>query len=243
MTNKLSLELESFQNIWHGGFIASNNDKRNQVGLENFLLENSRLLGSLDTLEIGCGRGRWSKFIKENLKPRSLTCVDAKGDVDNGFWEYMGDSGSGVNYHQVKNFNLDEVADNSIDFVFSYDVWCHISLSGQRAYLRALQKKCRPGAVIIIMYSDPQKYYQSEPENFWFIKADLPKGRINMFTSDQEVLQMALEESDGPPHPGRWYWVGREAFIKNALHLGYEVIKEDLGIDKTNIISALRKVE
>lgn len=88
MINKQKTELASFQNIWHGGYFSDNNNKRNQIGLERFLVEN--IGHNLDILEIGCGRGRWSKFIYENLYPNTMRCIDALDELHNGFWQYVG---------------------------------------------------------------------------------------------------------------------------------------------------------
>jgi SAM-dependent methyltransferase len=236
---KQKQELESFSRLWPGGFFASNSEKRNQVGLENFLIEN--VVPNLTMLEIGCGRGRWTKFICENLAPEKIECVDALDEFHNGFWEYVGnDKRHKVNYRKVSDFNLSHVQDGGIDFVFSYDVWCHISLSSQDAYLESLSKKCKSGAKLLIMYADPKKYYSSEPENLWFIKADLRQPWKDSM-SNEEVFEAVVEDCDGAPSAGRWYWVGMENFLKNCHKHGFAVLSEDLNIDKTNILTLLRK--
>lgn len=135
---------------------------------------------------------------------------------------------------------MSHIPDNSLDFVFSYDVWCHISLSGQGAYLENLTKKCRSGAKLLIMYADPKKYYSSEPENLWFIKEYI-KNKINYFTSKEELFELAIEDCDGEPYPGRWYWVGIDNFLNNCKKNDYTILCDDLNIDKTNIITLLQK--
>lgn len=239
LKQKQKQELESFSKLWPGGFFGTNNEKRNQVGLEDFLTKNVEQ--ELTILEIGCGRGRWSKFICENLAPKRLECVDALDEVHNGFWEYVGnDKREKVNYRKVYDFSLSHIRDSSIDFVFSYDVWCHISLSSQNAYLESLSNKCKGGAKLLIMYADPKKYYSSEPENLWFIKADLKQPWKDLM-SKEEAFEAATEDSDGPPSSGRWYWVGMENFLKNCYRHGFDILSEDLNIDKTNVITLLQK--
>ena len=56
MKEKFKQEIESFQNIWHGGYFGENNPARNQIGLEDYLINN--IEHNLTILEIGCGRGR-----------------------------------------------------------------------------------------------------------------------------------------------------------------------------------------
>jgi len=240
MKEKNKREIESFQNIWHGGYFGENSTKRNQDLFENYLKSN--IENNLTILEIGCGRGRWSKFIYNNLNPKKLQCIDVLSETHNNFWSFVGeDKKEKLEYYQIKDFSLNEIEDESLDFVFSYDVWCHISSSSQELYLESLYKKCKPGAKLLIMYSDPKKYYNSEPENLWFIKAYLPKEKIENITNNEEIFKLAIEDSDGEIVEGRWYWIGKEKFLKNLDNYNFKVLVEDLDIDKTNIISFFQK--
>jgi SAM-dependent methyltransferase len=240
MKEKFKQEIESFQNIWHGGYFGENTIARNQLGLEYYLVNN--IENNLTILEIGCGRGRWSKFIYENLSPKKLQCIDVLSEEHNKFWSFVGEEKKEkLEYYQVKDFSLSEIPDDSLDFVFSYDVWCHISSSSQELYLESLYKKCRTGAKLIIMYSDPEKYYNSEPNNLWFIKAYLPKEKTENITNKEEIFKLAIEDSDGEIIEGRWYWIGKEKFLKNINKHNYKVLFEDLEIDKTNVITFFEK--
>ena len=59
ITNKLHIEINSFKEMWDGGFRTGYSPKRNQKGLEDYLTSN---LKGKTLLEIGCGGGQWSKF-------------------------------------------------------------------------------------------------------------------------------------------------------------------------------------
>jgi len=240
MKDKILEEIQSFQQLWVGGYFGENNEKRNQVGLENYLQHN--VGKQLNILEIGCGRGRWSKYIVENLNPNHLHCLDVLSDVHNNFWSFVGQEKKEIiTYSQVKDFELNDVKDESLDFVFSYDVWCHISELGQKKYLENLLKKCKHGCKLLIMYADPYKYYNSEPNKLWFIKGYLPKEKVKNCKTNEEIFDLAIQDSDGQKIPGRWYWIGKEKFIVNCLNFGYEILSEDLKIDNTNIITLLEK--
>jgi len=240
MKNKYELEIESFQNIWHGGYFGHNNSVRNQLGLEHYL--KTEVEKNLTILEIGCGRGRWSKFIYETLQPKKLQCIDVLSQEHNGFWSFVGnEKKERLEYFQVKNFSLDEIPDNSLDFVFSYDVWCHISSSSQELYLESLYKKCKPGAKLLIMYADPEKYFKSEPNNLWFIKEYLPKEKTSNVDDNKKIFELAIEDSDGEIIEGRWYWIGKQKFLENVLKHNYKILSEDLEIDKTNVLTLFEK--
>ena len=120
----MSDEIASFQNLWRGGFKTGYNKKRNQIGIEKYL---SSQINNRCVLEIGCGGGQWSKFMYEYVD--KLYCVDILSSDHNQFWENVGkEKKDKITYFHIKDFLLSDITDGIIDFVFSYDVFCHISL-------------------------------------------------------------------------------------------------------------------
>lgn len=239
-SNKLNQELKSFENIWQGGYFTGYSETRNQKGIEEYLRSN--LYGET-LLEIGCGGGQWSKFIHNQKIFKKIYCIDALSAEHNKFWNYLGSSAkSSIQYEHVKNFKLDFLEDNLIDFVFSYDVFCHISYSGIHSYLESIYRVCKKNAKIFIMYADPSKYLKSEPENRYHVSRYLPKNKFIYKFSDKKLISDALDDSDGDPSEGRWYWVGEEKFTKLCLDVGFKILKKDLNIDKTNPISLFTKI-
>lgn len=140
-----------------------------------------------------------------------------------------------VHYHHVDDFQLSSVPNCSLDFVFSYDVFCHISAWGHAEYLRSIFNKCKSGAHIMIMYADPKKYLKSEPEHEGHVRRYLPNPKTT------RLVQEALQDKNGKIIPGRWYWVGIEHFVRLARSCGFQVVASDLNIDKTNPITLLQK--
>ena len=237
--DKLKKELEQFQNIWHGGYFTGYSTKRNQKGLEEYLKNN--LEGST-LLEIGCGGGQWTKFIYNLNIFNKIICVDALSAEHNKFWENLGENAkSKIQYIQVDDFNLNEIKDNSIDFVFSYDVFCHISYSGTRDYLYSLYSKCKTNCELLIMYADPKKYLKSEPENRYHVIRYLPTKKFRYRFSDNLLITDALKDADATPSEPRWFWIGIESFIHLCKNTGFTIIDTDLNIDKTNPITLFRK--
>jgi SAM-dependent methyltransferase len=239
MNSKLTNEINSFQSIWKGGFKTGYSIKRNQKGIEDYLKKNMK--GNC-CLEIGCGGGQWSKFIYNLNRFDKIYCIDIFSDKYNKFWEYVGnDKKDKIEYFQVKNFSLDCISIDTIDYVFSYDVFCHISYSGQKEYLKNLYKKCKKNCEALIMYADAKKYLLSEPENLSHIKKYIPN-KGNNCKSDDELINACLMDKDGETYEGRWYWVGIDNFAILCIANNYKILSIDLNIDKTNPITLFTKL-
>jgi SAM-dependent methyltransferase len=233
---KLQHEILSFQGIWEGGFRTGYDTKRNQHVLEKYLNEH---MHGANVLEIGCGGGQWTKFLYDLNRFTNIYCVDVLSAAHNKFWEYVGyERADIITYTQVKDFSLAHIPDESLDYVFSYDVFCHISKSGQNEYLKSLYKKCKPGAKLCIMYADAHKYFASEPANI------IIQQREQNFFGDLEILkQILVDKSDGAPFPpGRWYWIGIDGFLKLCKENGFAILERDIDIDKTNPITLCMKL-
>lgn len=232
-TNKLNVEIESFKKLWKGGFRTGYNIQRNQKGLEKYLQTN--LTNDMVILEIGCGGGQWTKFYEPFVK--KIYCIDVLSADHNNFWNYVGeDKKNKITYITVNDFLLKDIPDNSIDYVFSYDVFCHISLSGQDLYLKNLYNKCKDNCVLNIMYADCDKYFKNEPHNIVYQETD-----YNIFNNHNLLKNVIKNDCDGTARPGRWYWVGIEKFINLCKKYNYTIINEDINIDKTNPITIFRK--
>lgn len=237
--SKLDDEIKSFQKIWKGGYRFKYSSTRNQKGVEDYLKNNMK--GSV-CLEIGCGGGKWSKYIYELNIFDKIYCIDVLSQEYNKFWEYVGDEKKDkIEYYHVQDFTLNDIPNNSLDYVFSYDVFCHISYSGQYEYIKNLYNKCKIDCVLMIMYSDASKYLQSEPQNKFHVKQYLPGGISKEYESDDELVKSAIDDCDGKCIVGRWYWIGLHNFLNLCNNNNYTVINEDLNIDKTNCITLFKK--
>lgn len=238
MNGKLNNEINSFKNIWHGGFKTGYDFKRNQKGLELYLKDN---LKGKYLLEIGCGGGQWSKYIYNLNIFEKIYCIDILSAEHNNFWEYVGiEKKDKINYIQVNNFSLDFLEINTLDYVFSYDVFCHISYSGQKEYLKNLYDKCKNNCILNIMYADPKKYLSNEPEHLYHVKEYIPN-KGNNCKSNDELIDLCILDKDGIPSEGRWYWIGINNFVELCKLNNYNVLEEDLNIDKTNPITLFTK--
>jgi hypothetical protein len=190
--------------------------------IKNFI--NSKL----NVLEIGPGHGAWTKCILK-LNPKHLSCVDALSAEHNKFWQNVGHN-KNVSYFQVNDFSLNEIDDDSLDFVFSFGVFCHISPILCYEYFKNLYKKLRSGAQGFIMYSDYDKYSK------FSIKYNIPIG----YGWGNELEDFSYQQRTGNFAP-RWYFLSIERAKEILIKLGYEVINIDININERDPIVHFRK--
>ena len=98
-------------------------------------------------LEIGCGNGFWTnEFLSHWF--RNIVCVDLVKKPS--FLK------STVEYHRLKSrdFSLSCIEDNSIDFVWSFGVFCHFTNRAVETYLKSVHRVMKPGGTAIIMFAN-----------------------------------------------------------------------------------------
>jgi SAM-dependent methyltransferase len=102
-------------------------------------------------LEIGPGGGRWSVV----LAPRAerLVLVDVTPRVLELCRERLGDL-EGVRYVLSSGSDLPGVEDESVDAVWSFDVFVHVAPLDQARYLDEIARVLRPGGVAAIHHAD-----------------------------------------------------------------------------------------
>jgi len=94
-------------------------------------------------LEIGPGAGRWSVALQQACRELILA------DVSERAIELCREKLAGcdnVAYHVTDGASLSSVADSSVSFVWSFDVFVHIAPADQESYLKELARVMRPGA-------------------------------------------------------------------------------------------------
>jgi len=101
-------------------------------------------------LEIGCGGGVFTKVLSEQFD--EVTAIDVIPIHD------------GIRYHNVKykeldnqDYNCSGIPENSIDFVFSYGVFCHFSNDAIKKYMQSIYRVLKPGGNCVIMISNFDK--------------------------------------------------------------------------------------
>ena len=237
MNIRLKKEIDSFKLLWKDGYRTASSKKRRKNKIKDFM--NSAFdFKRLRVLQIGSGGGYWSSWFSSKVK--QLICVNFVSAEHSRFWEFMGANYKNcekIKYYQVDNFDLNITADDSIDFIFSYDVFCYISGNGIVSFLNAIYKKLRPGGRALIMYADVKKYFASEPENIYI------QQKVYNETNLERLQQIMLDEAYAGPLRvlGIWFWIGVQSFVANAERIGFEILSPDLNLDLTNPMTILFK--
>tara|TARA_B100001063_G_C16769592_1_gene560795 strand:- start:2738 stop:3490 length:753 start_codon:yes stop_codon:yes gene_type:complete len=182
-----------------------------------------------NVLEIGPGRGAWTLKMSQ-LNPNTITCLDIFSAEHNSFWELLGnEKKSFINYHQIEENNCKELKDESIDFLFSYDVFCHIPYRKCEQYLKNLYNKLKLNTVCVIMIADYKKS----------VKNNQPLARVRGHKYNS--LQEEIDDIDGPFYHGRFYYYGIDKFCELLEKYNYTVINKDIDLDKQNPICIFKK--
>jgi SAM-dependent methyltransferase len=133
-----------------------------------------RFLPAARVLEIGVGQGRWTRFLIDyadeyigiDLNPECVSACQARfAGVDHA--KFVANDG----------MSLSAVADNSIDFVFTFDSLVHVEIDAIEAYLGELSRKLSPDGVAFIHHSNLGEH-QTALKVGRFLSAAAEKSRL-----------------------------------------------------------------
>ena len=133
-------------------------------------------------LEIGPGGGAFTELLQGEFK--YLTAIDVIKQPKQ-FLKYRNFTFIELNN---QDFNCTGVPDNSIDFAFSYNVFCHFSNDAIAQYLKGVHRVLKQGGDFVFMLSNfehSKKHFMDEADNY--VLGDiLPTGHFykNMETVD-----------------------------------------------------------
>ena len=219
---KLRNEIESFYSLWKGGTTLSKYgweaclEPRLENGVNLEKIEEICILPYINNesvvLEIGTNGGAW---LKRMMKAKKLIGTDVLGPEHTGFFNNVPKSDK-IKYIQIDDFSCDELEKESITYLFSYDVFCHISYSGTEEYLKNLYPKLKKGSECFIMIADPDKYIDQN-------------GQYKLMTSAGFVdWGLFVDDYDGDPVAGRWYFYGIDRFCTLLNKYHYKIISKDI---------------
>ncbi len=253
-------ELGRFQGLWEGGYFEgdpldpvgsslygelgyiSSLHAVYQVCLRPFL--NSETVA----LEIGPGRGAWTKAM---LEAKEIWCLDAVSAEKNCFWEYIGEHyKSKVNYLQVTDFSCRDLPDDHFDYLFSFGTFCHISWEGQCEYYRNLLPKMKPWGVGMVMFTDQQKYNSAIRRlNQLRVRRVGPDPIMSCLSDAANYLRSFRNGANAlnnlkwveMPESEIWHYGGIERTCNFLESIGWEVLEPDIGLIHRDPIVYFRK--
>jgi hypothetical protein len=191
-------------------------------------------------LEIGPGRGAWTKCL---LPSREVYALDALSAQHNGFFQYLGYPAN-VKYFQVQDFECEMLPDNGIDFMFSHGCLCHVSFDGMTQYANRIYPKLKSGSNCFWMIGDHDKYNTSYATlSIWDTLArTVPaEGRPLIAQLKRMTEQVNHLSPDEKPAPGNWRAAGIGPTCAMLKEAGYEIVDPDVGTNLRDPIIHFRK--
>lgn len=246
MTAKLTTELDSFQDLWDGGFFEGDpldplaKSGYGHIGFISTLHATylrcikPYVNANVNSLEIGPGRGAWTRAL---LPSREVYALDALSAEHNKTFEYLGHP-TNLKYFQVGDFSCDVLPDDHFDYMFSFGCLCHVSFEGIREYAKNLYPKLRHGSNCFWMVGDYAKYNaaiaRQEKLSVW--RAVMPTSAKyaplkTLFTAlmRRQALHGRSVDANDEPVAGRWYDAGIDRTAAMLTEVGYKVVDADVG--------------
>jgi hypothetical protein len=208
-------------------------------------------------LEIGPGRGAWSKaFLHRHC--RKLYAVEAADAEHTHFWDYVGEDPR-AEYIVVNNLNLSGVPDHSIDFFFSFGVFCHLKPEMCEQYLQAIYRTMKHGSRGFLMIADFDKYercraladrlsigrFLGEQTRKAWIPAKLGYSLAWRFFRNKMDLEEVSKsrEKNLWTDEGKfgWYHWGVERACQAMDRVGFEIVEPDVEVCQRDPVIHFRK--
>ena len=178
-------------------------------GLAPYLKPNSRVL------ELGPGRGSWSRAILSRITKGELHTVDY---VDVREWLEPSKYSGRLVCHQVTDNSFSELPDNSFDVFWSFGVLCHNNIENIETILVNARSTMKAGAIAIHQYGDWSKL-----DRYGWEKGRVPK---------------TFREK--PDADIWWPRNNQEKMSRAAINAGWEIETPDIGLLARDSMIVLR---
>jgi SAM-dependent methyltransferase len=144
-------------------------------------------------LEIGPGAGRWSEFLVERAS--RLVLVDVSERPLELCRERFNDDAR-IQYILSSGSDLPGVVDGSIDAVWSFDVFVHVSPRDQAAYLQEIARVLAPGGTAVVHHSDGRNRGQLPSRHGW--RSPMSRGLFAVLAAERGLQVECQLDSWGP---------------------------------------------
>ena len=107
-------------------------------------------------LEIAPGHGRWTHYLRKYCERLLVVDLSQKG-IEACQKRFAGSPN--ITYHVNDGVSLSMIADESVDFAFSFDSLVHAEMDVIGSYVAQLAKKLKPNGVGFFHHSNMGSYY------------------------------------------------------------------------------------
>jgi ubiquinone/menaquinone biosynthesis C-methylase UbiE len=138
-------------------------------------------------MEIGPGGGRWTQFL---VGAQEVVLVD----LNKQFFRYLRKRfrkhRRKLRFYQTSGYELHDIDDGSIDFVFSFGTFVHIEADGIDEYLGEIARVLRSGGICTIQYADRDKpYLHTVPDFAGFSDMNAPRMESLVTAQGFEIVE------------------------------------------------------
>lgn len=189
----------------------------------------SRFLPASRAVEIGCGHGRWTNFLRDHCRELIAldladSCVAACAD------RFAADSR--VVCRQTDGASLTGVADGSVDLVFSFDSLVHAEFDTLEGYLGEVRRCLAPDGVAFLHHSNFGEILALRPGSWnhhWraeSVSAERIAGRcaeLGLIVRSQEIIawgEVVDCDSLSVIVLPRGRWAGPSVVVRNPWFMG-----------------------
>jgi SAM-dependent methyltransferase len=167
-------------------------------------------------LELGPGKGSWSRAILKHIPHGELHTVDFQ-NVEQ--WLDPGKFQGRLTCHKVEDNSFSCIQDNYFDFFWSFGVLCHNNVKHIKEILQNSLPKLKPGGIAVHQYADWDKL-----EAYGWEKGTIP-----------------LEFKEKPDDSIWWPRNTQQTMRSLAESAGWSVVCSDLSLVKRDSIIVLKK--
>jgi ubiquinone/menaquinone biosynthesis C-methylase UbiE len=154
-----------------------------------------------DVLELGCGGGKFSQRLAPRC--RSLLCTDISPAMIDHTRTSLADAGidSRVSYRVLNGVDFTGVASDSIDFIFSYDVFLHLQPQNVFGYLLDARRVLRENGTVMLHQINLatsggfQHFWSQYCHGTWALGFDHPNRRGHIYFMSEDQMRMLADES------------------------------------------------
>jgi Methyltransferase domain len=240
---------EDFSSLWDGGYFEG--DPLDPMGRSKYarlgymsVLHATYLCcikpyvnANSTVLEIGAGRGAWTRTMLNAKEVVVLEAVDAE---HSRFWEYVGRHNH-VQYHKVNDLSCAVLPDDHFSFFFTFGCFCHLPPAAITEYMSNVHKKLRSGAHGFMMVADFDKYNNAVRNLPYYADTRAcSNARFRPVVWLWEALWKTAHPgnlnpiSDRVPADrtaGPWYHMGTDEACRMLEDSGYSIVDSDCGVN------------